>query len=557
MDPSSSLSNSLSSSLYGFRDLEESDFVAPDNKYKCTACLRFLQDPMQTMCGHRICRACFEEELNRSGPEGFMCRAQEDECEIINRDKVNPDFSASREMGLQLVYCFNRPNGCEVTVQLKKLKDHLSQCQFALVPCPAASSGCTESLIKDAIEKHFLECKFRPEKCQFCNQSFSIYRMQDHLKNDCPLVMITCPYGCDAKQLLRSQLSDHRNVCPKKPKDCTFKAIGCKFQGSEVEVENHEANSSKDHLELSMVHIMQLSLDNSKLNGTLQRYLSESDILRMKLADLEKDVKAVEKTQQSFIAQIKQSEQMQLKMLASHGEKVLTLEDKMKSVESIRQEVVVIREKFAQTEQKMKSVGGATSGAGFPDAMREQFVNHDRTIGIHDVRLAEISLRLQCMETTNYDGVLIWKICEYQRRRRDAVNGTTLSLYSQPFYTNRFGYKMCARVYLNGDGAGKGTHISFFFVVMQGDYDDILHWPFQQKVTLTLLDQRTSRRHISDTFRPDPSSSSFTKPISPMNVASGCPLFVPHSLLDKDDTYLKNDTLFFKVFVDTYDLVNP
>lgn len=28
----------------------------------------------------------------------------------------------------------------------------------------------------------------------------------------------------------------------------------------------------------------------------------------MKLADLEKDVKAVEKTQQSFIAQIKQSE---------------------------------------------------------------------------------------------------------------------------------------------------------------------------------------------------------------------------------------------------------
>lgn len=57
---------------------------------------------------------------------------------------------------------------------------------------------------------------------------------------------------------------------------------------------------------------------------------------------------------------------MQLKMLASHGEKVLRLEDKMKSVESIRQEVVVIHEKFAQTEQKMKSVGGATSGVGFP-----------------------------------------------------------------------------------------------------------------------------------------------------------------------------------------------
>lgn len=190
------------------------------------------------------------------------------------------------------------------------------------------------------------------------------------------------------------------------------------------------------------------------------------------------------------------------------------------------------------------------------EPIREQFVNHDRTIGIHDVRLAEISLRLQCMETTNYEGVLVWKICEYQRRLRDAVSGTTMSLYSQPFYTSRYGYKMCARVYLNGDGAGKGTHISYFFVVMQGDYDDILHWPFQQKVTLALLDQRTNRRHISDAFRPDPSSSSFTKPTTPMNVASGCPLFVPHSQLLKDDTYLKNDTLFFKVIVDTSDLLN-
>jgi len=62
---------------------------------------------------------------------------------------------------------------------------------------------------------------------------------------------------------------------------------------------------------------------------------------------------------------------------------------------------------------------------------------------------------------------------------------------------------------------------------------------------------------VSDTFRPDPSSSSFTKPTSPMNVASGCPLFVAHSVLEGDETYLKNDTLFFKVVVDTSDLLNP
>jgi len=41
---------------------------------------------------------------------------------------------------------------------------------------------------------------------------------------------------------------------------------------------------------------------------------------------------------------------------------------------------------------------------------------------------------------------------------------------------------MCARLYLNGDGMGKGTHVSLFFVIMRGAYDALLKWPFRQKV---------------------------------------------------------------------------
>jgi len=94
-------------------------------------------------------------------------------------------------------------------------------------------------------------------------------------------------------------------------------------------------------------------------------------------------------------------------------------------------------------------------------------ITYDRTVGLHDLRLSELDLRCQCLETANYDGVLVWKISNYVERKRQAVEGRVLSLYSQPFYTSRYGYKMCARVYLNGDGAGRGTHLSLFFVVMQ------------------------------------------------------------------------------------------
>ena len=163
-------------------------------------------------------------------------------------------------------------------------------------------------------------------------------------------------------------------------------------------------------------------------------------------------------------------------------------------------------------------------------------------------------LRLQLLECATYHGILIWKIDDFERRRKEAVDGVTMSLYSSPFYTSRHGYKMCARIYLNGDGLGKNTHFSFFFVIMRGPYDPLLPWPFRQKVTLTLLNQ-TGKKHITDRFRPDPHSSSFQRPGNKreMNIASGCPMFIriEHLL---SGGFVKDDAAYIRIVVDTSDL---
>lgn len=117
-------------------------------------------------------------------------------------------------------------------------------------------------------------------------------------------------------------------------------------------------------------------------------------------------------------------------------------------------------------------------------SLETQLSRHDDMLSVHEIRLADMDLRFQVLETASYNGTLIWKIRDYKRRKQEAVAAKTLSLYSQPFYTGYFGYKMCARVYLNGDGMGKGTHLSLFFVVMRGEYDALLPWPFKQKVLL-------------------------------------------------------------------------
>lgn len=55
------------------------------------------------------------------------------------------------------------------------------------------------------------------------------------------------------------------------------------------------------------------------------------------------------------------------------------------------------------------------------------------------------------------------------------------------FYSSKYGYKMCLRLYLNGDGTGRGTHLSLFFVVMKGKCDALLKWPFSQKVSKCMI----------------------------------------------------------------------
>jgi len=180
-----------------------------------------------------------------------------------------------------------------------------------------------------------------------------------------------------------------------------------------------------------------------------------------------------------------------------------------------------------------------------------------RTLALTQVSLLTLEERLINQEKLSYNGTLLWKITNVQERIQEAKSGRQTSFYSPPFYTERNGFKMCARIYLNGDGNGRNTHLSLFFVILRGEYDALLKWPFRQKVTFILIDQSSSesKENVYDAFRPDPNSSSFRRPVSEMNIASGLPVFCPlGKLLSDDHEYIKDNTMFIKIIVDTKDL---
>ena len=191
----------------------------------------------------------------------------------------------------------------------------------------------------------------------------------------------------------------------------------------------------------------------------------------------------------------------------------------------------------------------------FVKQLEEKVLELERTLNVISVHHSELELQLQASLASTHNGAFLWRIPKVRQRIRDAKIGHITSIYSPPFYTGRNGYKMCIRAYLNGDGSGEGTHLSIFFVLMKGEYDPLLQWPFESKVSFVLVNQ-DHMKHLVQTFKPNPQSCSFQKPKTDMNVASGCPEFADLSILE-NPSYVKDDVMYIKAIVDTSKILHP
>ncbi|CAF3794705.1 unnamed protein product [Rotaria sp. Silwood1] len=159
------------------------------------------------------------------------------------------------------------------------------------------------------------------------------------------------------------------------------------------------------------------------------------------------------------------------------------------------------------------------------------------------------------MQYLSNDGTFIWKITNFHEKMMDAQYERQTWIDSPPFYSSSNGYKMRARLYLNGDGNARHTHMSLFFVLMRGRNDAILKFPFNYTVAFCLYDQTPPQRHIIDFFQPDTRSSSFQRPRSEMNIANGIPEFFPLMMMQQEgNPYVRDDTMFIKIMIDFGDM---
>ena len=117
--------------------------------------------------------------------------------------------------------------------------------------------------------------------------------------------------------------------------------------------------------------------------------------------------------------------------------------------------------------------------------------------------------------------------------------------FSPPFYTHIGGYKMCLKVYANGFGNGKGTHVSVFVLLMRGEFDDHLKWPFNGNVTVQL--KKNYLPHYQRTVNLDDNELYYEcvcKPTRERNNGRGFYKYISHTNLYAGGLQMYNKLVF-------------
>jgi hypothetical protein len=140
----------------------------------------------------------------------------------------------------------------------------------------------------------------------------------------------------------------------------------------------------------------------------------------------------------------------------------------------------------------------------------------------------------------------IWRIANYREKFEEARVGSVTAIESEAFYTEENGYKIMMKVYPYGDGAGHQNYLSVYFVIMRSDFDSILKWPFQEKVTFTLI-KAGGKEGLSQTFLPGKMAETCRRPSTEKNAGLGAPQFITHRELEKD--YIIDGSVFIKLTI--------
>ena len=376
---------------------------------------------------------------------------------------------------------------------------HSIECDYALLLCPNECCDCCDvdsqitgdkipHILRKDMDKHLSEeCPKREYECPHCFETGEYQEMTSEHLEECEYIEIPCPNeGCD-KRIKRKDIYEHyRTECEFEPDYCRYANIGCKVKVIRKDLEEHE-NDIQLHLKCAIDKVSELEETVVDLDSSVQELDERVDDKEQELQDTTSMLQNMIKQQENVLAHLHS-------VILSQSNEICKLSSKLESLAETC-------DPAGDHEAHMISSGPRSS---------------------------------QVFKFTNFA----------ERKSSDK------SVYSPPFYSSPGGYKMCFKVYANGCGSGKGSHVSVFAYLMRGENDDHLSWPFTGTVKIEILNQLWDRNHhlMNVEFKQYYGASQrvVVGDRAKVQAGRGKQHFISHSSLDRSTRYLKNDCLYIR-----------
>ena len=327
--------------------------------------------------------------------------------------------------------------------------NHLSQEAYQRLQgqaCPVCKEENLTAIDDKYHKRRVLSLKVRcPHKAEGCEWEGELGSLEQHLNTTsvgegCQYVAVECPYSCN-EHVQKRNLEEHKSQhCPLRPFTCQY----CNHEGTHQEV-------TKEHWPVC-----------EKYPLPCPNECGEEEIERQNLK------RHLEQTCQLEVIKCEYSyagcgAQLQRRLMPTHMK-----ENTEAHLFLLAQEAPKLKDRVKQQEDQIKQQG---------DQIKQQ-------VGIIEQQEKQIKQQgeqiksLICIPPADIvmNNFSTYRLCD-------------IVWYSPPFYSHLGGYKMCLKVYANGNDNdnGKGTHhVSVFVYLMRGEFDDKLKWPFCGDVMVKL-----------------------------------------------------------------------
>ncbi|CAF2049533.1 unnamed protein product, partial [Rotaria magnacalcarata] len=251
--------------------------------------------------------------------------------------------------------------------------------------------------------------------CYWCQWDGILDNYQNHLDESHP--NLTCEY-CGEQFNSTNNFNEHKvSTCQKISVECLLKDFGCNERIVRANMKEHYMTEQHQ----------------KSVSKCIRQFLSHDSDRRI-------DTGCPRTTTESYNPDTVQFEELHgvLNILVG-GIEALENDAQRLSNESLQAQVTLqtLEEQLPGLKLSMEESNGFLQGVNCNlDILKQDFTS-----------LQEKVNDLQCV---SYDGTFIWKITNVKEKMMDAQSERQTSIYSPPFYSSSNGYKMRARLYLNG-----------------------------------------------------------------------------------------------------------